>query len=94
MDEAISINGIEELTEKFAALTGKEQKKEATATIFRCSGCRYVLCRSCFKAESACYYLKNIRFIMTSGVPYPIRIRKLIAFTASPLSYRSRCKCP
>lgn len=27
MDEAISINGIEELTEKFAALTGKEQKK-------------------------------------------------------------------
>jgi len=36
---------------------GKEQKKEATATIFRCSGCRYVFYRSCFKAESACYYL-------------------------------------
>lgn len=33
MDEAISINGIEELTEKFAALTGKEQKKAKNSAL-------------------------------------------------------------
>ncbi|ATV28753.1 hypothetical protein CTM63_06195 [Prevotella intermedia] len=35
---------------------GKKQKKEATAAMFRCSGFRYVLYRSFFKAGAVCYY--------------------------------------
>ncbi|PDP60016.1 hypothetical protein [Prevotella intermedia] len=34
----------------------KKQKKEATATMFRCGGFRYVLYRSFFKAGAVCYY--------------------------------------
>ncbi|PJI26705.1 hypothetical protein CTM58_00460 [Prevotella intermedia] len=38
----------------------KKQKKEATATMFRCSGFRYVLYHFCFKAGAVCYYKKML----------------------------------